>query len=163
MAETANISKRQLPVKRRDGITILDIEKYPPFLLNALSGAWIRKTSAIYRRRFGLGIAEWRIIAMLNIEPRITANRICAVLRFDKASASRVLKLLDREGIVTYEASPTDDRKRRWWLSEKGLKIHDDLLAIALRCEEEMVADVAPEDLETLLGVMQKMLNNLEG
>ena len=162
MTETSNISKRRLPVKLRDGITILDIEKYPPFLLNAVSSAWGRKTSAIYRHRFGLGIAEWRIIAMLNIEPRITANRICAVLRFDKASASRVLRFLDTQGIVTYEASPTDERKRRWWLSEKGLKIHDDLLAIALGCEEEMIADVAAEDLETFLRVMQKMLINLE-
>ena len=99
---------------------------------------------------------------MLNIEPRITANRICTVLRFDKASVSRVLKFLDKKGIVAYEASPTDNRKRRWWLSEKGLKTHDDLLALALQCEEEMIAGIAPEDLEALLDIMRKMLTNLE-
>ena len=31
MAEAVDISKRQLPVKLRDGVTILDIKKYPPF------------------------------------------------------------------------------------------------------------------------------------
>ncbi|SPF80937.1 MarR family winged helix-turn-helix transcriptional regulator [Pseudoprimorskyibacter insulae] len=149
------------PVKTRDGVTILDIDNYAPFLLNAVSSAWQRKTAAIYRDRFGLGIVEWRIIAMLNIEPGITANRICAVIRLDKAAASRTLKVLDNGGYLRFEADEADARKKRWWLSEKGLTTHDTLLDIALECEAAMIGDIEPAEYETFLKVMRAMLGNL--
>ncbi len=150
------------PVRQRSDVTILDIEHYAPFLLNAVSNAWQRRTSAIYRERFGLGIVEWRVLAMLNIEPHISANRVCEVIRLDKASVSRSLKLLSEEGYVLYEASPTDPRKRHWRLSEKGLAVHERILEIALSCESDLVAGVAPEHLETCLLVMRQMLANLD-
>lgn len=57
----------------RARIDILDIARYAPFLLNAASSAWGRRASTIYRSDFGFGLVEWRVIAMLNIEPGITA------------------------------------------------------------------------------------------
>ncbi len=155
-------TRKSAPTRTRDGITILDIGNYTPFLLNAVSNAWQRKTSTIYRQTFSLGIVDWRVIAMLNIEPKITANRICEVVRLDKAATSRSLQLLHSEGHVHFEASPTDPRKRRWWLSDNGLEAHETILAIALSVAAEMLAGVAPEDLETFLQVMRRMLSNLE-
>jgi DNA-binding MarR family transcriptional regulator len=150
------------PTRQRDGVTVLDIAQYSPFLLTAVGSAWQRKTSALYRERFGFGIGEWRVLSMLNIEPKITANRICTVIRLDKAAVSRSLKLLHDRGLVAYEASASDPRKRRWWLTGAGQEIHTEVLAIALGCEAEMLAGVAPEDLEVFLRVMSHMLANFE-
>lgn len=149
------------PVKDRDGTTVIDILNYAPFLINVVSNAWQRKTSSIYRERFGLGISEWRVLSMLNIEPGITANRICEVINMDKAAASRSLKTLHEGGFLTFRASPTDERKRRWWLSDKGLATHDEILSIALSCEAEMLGDVPAEDIETFLRVMRQLRVNL--
>ena len=151
------------PTRDRDGHTVLDIDYYAPFLLNAVASAWQRQTSAVYRNKFDLGIVDWRIIAMLNIEPDITANRICEVIRLDKAAVSRPLKVLNERGISAYAASNSDPRKRRWWLTEEGLKIHADLLSLALGCEAELLADVPPDDLEIFLKSMRQMLRNLDG
>ncbi|WP_092428067.1 MarR family winged helix-turn-helix transcriptional regulator [Alloyangia pacifica] len=150
------------PTRMRAGIRILDIDHYAPFLLNAVSSAWQRQTSAIYRRDFDLGIVDWRVMAMLNIEPEITANRICEVIRVDKAAASRSLKILEAQGLATYAASNSDPRRRSWWLTGAGQEVHSDILAIALDCEARMLADIPPEDLETYLRVMRKMLKNLD-
>ncbi|HPQ94664.1 MAG: winged helix-turn-helix transcriptional regulator [Thiothrix sp.] len=150
------------PVALRDGVTILNIEHYAPFLLNAVSNAWQRKTSSIYRDQFDLGITDWRVIAMLNIEPEITANRICEVIHLDKAAVSRSLRCLSEREFVTFEtASPTDPRKRRWRLSPRGLEVHDELMRHALACEQALVGDVDPHDLETFYAVMRQMLANL--
>lgn len=149
------------PTKLRDGTAVIDIRNYAPFLINVVSNAWQRKTSAIYRERFGLGISEWRVISMLNIEPGITANRICEVINMDKAAASRALGNLNRGGYLEFEESATDARKRFWRLSEKGLRTHDAIIAIALDCEAEMLDGVAPEDLEVFLRVMRRMQRNL--
>ena len=158
----ARLRRFSSPVTERDGLRIVDIDYYAPFLLNAVSSAWHRKTSAIYRDRFGLGIAEWRLLSMLNIEPDITAARICEVLRMDKAAASRTLKRLNDWGLILYEAPASDPRKRRWRLSPEGLTTHDRILAIALDCEAEMVADVPPEELEVFLSVLRRMLATLD-
>lgn len=159
---SAQKDRQSNPTRDRDGFTILDIDNYAPFLLNAVSNAWQRQTSAIYRSRFDLGIVEWRIIAMLNIEPEITANRICEVIRLDKAAVSRSLKLLEERGLAGYEASATDPRKRRWWLTNAGQEAHAELLAVALKCEAQMLAGVPPEELEIFLKTMRRMLRNLD-
>lgn len=151
------------PTKERDGITILDIDYYAPFLLSAVSNAWQRKSSAIYRKNFDLGVVDWRVMAMLNIEPMITANRVCEVIRLDKAAVSRSLRLLEEEGLASYKASRTDARKRRWWLTYKGQDVHRDLMQIALASEAEMLKNVAPDELEVFLKVMRQMLANLDG
>lgn len=150
------------PTRDRDGVTILDIDHYAPFLLNAVASAWQRKTSAIYRRKFNLGIVDWRVMAMLNIEPNITANRVCEVIRLDKAAVSRSLKLLNERALADFEASASDPRKRRWKLTAKGLEAHGEFLAIALACEADMISGVDPVELETFLKVMRRMLGNLE-
>ncbi|TPE51682.1 MarR family winged helix-turn-helix transcriptional regulator [Amaricoccus solimangrovi] len=150
------------PVTMREDMTILAVDNYPPFLLNVVSNAWQRMTAAIYRTRFDLGIVEWRVISMLAIEPRITANRICEVLRLDKSAVSRALGQLLAKGHVHFEAQPSDPRKRRWWLSMSGRRAHDELLTIALDCEARLIRGVSPDDLEAFLRVTRRMLANME-
>ncbi len=151
------------PTREREGVAILDIDHYAPFLFSAVSNAWGRKTSMIYRRDFGLGIVDWRVISMLNIEPGIMASRICDVIHLDKAAVSRSLKQLSQKGLLRYEQPSKDPRKRLWWLSEQGLETHDALLRVALACESDLVAGVPAQELDTFLRVMRQMLANMNG
>ena len=151
------------PTRQRDGVTILDIHNYAPFLLNAVSSAWQRKTSAIYRRDFGIGILEWRVVAMLNIEPGISANRICEVVRLDKGAVSRALKLLQDRGLVASDPVDSDARRRLWQLTAAGQDLHAQCLSVALDCEADLISGVAPENLEVFLRVMRRLLTNLDG
>ncbi|SMY08859.1 MarR family winged helix-turn-helix transcriptional regulator [Flavimaricola marinus] len=150
------------PTCLRDGHRIIDIRNYAPFLLNATSNAWQRRTAADYRERFGIGIVEWRILSMLNIEPGITASRVCDVIRMDKSAASRTLSDLNTRGLLCFEASEKDTRKRRWWLSDDGRRKHDEVLSAALEHEGELVQDIDPEDFEIFLKVIRQMLRNLD-
>lgn len=150
------------PTARRDDAEIIDISNYAPFLLNAVSNAWGRTTSTIYRRDFGLGLVDWRVISMLNIEPNITARRICDVIRLDKAAVSRSLKTLLEKNLLQFEQLSNDPRKRLWSLSDEGLKTHNALLAVALSCESDLVSNVSPDDLEVFLKVMRQMLTNID-
>lgn len=159
---TAQGRRLSSPVTMREDMTILAIDNYAPFLLNAVSSAWQRATAAIYRAKYGLGIVEWRVISMLAIEPHITANQICETLRLDKSAVSRALGQLLDKGFVHFEAQPSDPRKRWWWLSASGRHMHDELLAIALDCESRLVNEIDSDDLETFLRVLRRMLANLE-
>ena len=158
----ANLKRASEPTRLRDGECILDIQNYVPFLLSATSNAWQRRTSAYYRARLGVGIVEWRILSMLNIEPGITANRICEVIRMDKSAVSRTLKSLSEREMLCFETSEKDPRKRRWWLSESGIKKHNEVLPAALGHEGILIESIDPEDLEVFLKVIRKMLVNID-
>ncbi|TRW95333.1 winged helix-turn-helix transcriptional regulator [Paracoccus sp. M683] len=150
------------PTKTRDGITILDIEHYAPFLLNAISNSWQRKTSPVYRERFGIGITEWRVMSMLNIEPEISAHRICEVIKMDKAAVSRSLKILDDLGYLRFDSAPNDPRKRRWSLADEGLRVHNEIMAVALESEEDMVQGLTPDQLDSFLKTLRQILANFD-
>ncbi|MEC7763757.1 MAG: MarR family winged helix-turn-helix transcriptional regulator [Pseudomonadota bacterium] len=150
------------PTLKRDGLTILDIRNYAPFLMNAVSNGWQRRTSPIYRQTFDISILDWRVIAMLNIEPDISGQRICEVVRLDKAAVSRSLNFLAERGYVEYSANESDPRRRAWRLTAAGLEVHDKCLEIALENEEALFKDVAPENLEVFLRVMRQILRNLD-
>ena len=161
-SDIAGTTRLDPPTRLRDGTEILDIDHYAPFLLNVVSSAWGRTTSAIYRRDFGLGLTDWRVISMLNIEPGITASRICDVVRLDKGAVSRSLKTLDDLGHLDSEQPSGDPRKRLWRLSDQGRAVHRQILAVALGCEAQLVAGISPEDLATTLRVLRTMLSNID-
>ncbi|WP_238368227.1 MarR family winged helix-turn-helix transcriptional regulator [Mesobacterium pallidum] len=162
MTTTTGDARLNAPTRLRDGTEILDIDHYAPFLLNVVSSAWGRKTSAIYRRDFGLGLTDWRVISMLNIEPGITASRICDVVRLDKGAVSRSLKTLDDLGHLDSEQPSGDPRKRLWRLSEQGQLVHGRIMAVALGCEAELVSGITRDDLATTLRVLRTMLVNID-
>ena len=154
---------RVRPVVECNGREVLVLDRYTPFLLNAVSNAWQRKTAAIYRAHFDLGIVEWRVMGVINLEPGITATRLCELIRMDKAAVSRCLRQLEASDHVRFESLPSDPRKRRWWLSKAGQRIHDKMQVIALACEDEMLEGISAEELEVYVRVMHRMLSNVEG
>lgn len=149
------------PTIDRDGRKIVNTHTYIPFFLSSVNNALSRGASNLYREMFGVGIVEWRTIAMLAIEPRITANRICEVIHLDKAATSRALRQLLGDGHVDFLASETDERKRVWWLSPSGYDLHERILTVALQREARLIQGVDPHDLEAFLRVMRRMQQNI--
>ncbi|SDH96875.1 hypothetical protein SAMN04488245_11150 [Alloyangia pacifica] len=39
------------------------------------------------------------------------------------------------EKLLIFKSSPSDSRKRRWWLSKAGFARHDEMMALALTAE----------------------------
>lgn len=146
----------------RDGRQVVDLNNYIPHLLSAVNNALSRGASQVYLERFGIGIAEWRVMSMLAIEPRIQAAQICDIIKIDKGAASRALSGLDEKGLLAHETLHADPRKRNWWLNEAGLALHDTILAIALERESKLIAGVDPADLEAFLRAIRIMAQNVE-
>lgn len=140
----------------------IDLDRYAPFLINAASTAWTRQIAGTFREKFGLGVVEWRVIAVVNAAPGSPATRICTALRMDKAAISRSLHFLAERGDLEYRAEGGDPRRRRWWLSEQGRALFAQLLDIALDAETRMLRDVSEAELESFLSVTRKFLANLE-
>lgn len=149
------------PTRQIAGRRVLDIQNYVPYFFAAINNALSRGASKFYLEEFGVGIAEWRILAMLAIEPEIPATRICEVVALDKSSASRGLKSLLDKGLLSFHESKRDTRRRIWWLNEAGYETHDKILSVALAREERLLQEVDAADLEITLRVMRQMRKNV--
>lgn len=135
----------------------LDLERYVPALLVFISNKLTHGSAPVYRRRFGVGVSEWRVLAMLAVEPRIPAQRICQVIGFDKALVSRVVRQLAARGLASVLPDKRDSRRSFIALTAKGRKLHDRVLAVALERERILLSDLAPGEVDQLIGLLHRL------
>ena len=135
----------------------LDFARYVPASLLHVSNKLSNGANALYRRKFGVNVTEWRVLAILANEPDISAQRIREVVGFDKAVVSRVLKALDSRALVKIVGDVGDGRRHRIALSGKGRALYGKIVAVALEREKRLLSTFTPEEVETLIGFLLKL------
>lgn len=137
---------------------VLDLDRYIPFLLTATANKLSKGSSRVYREKFDLGVTDWRVLAMLAVEPDITAARICAVIGLDKAATSRTLITLKERGLVS--SSPGDHKDKRavsLRLTEQGNDIHDAVMRVALVREQTLLEAFDEQETELLISFLRRL------
>jgi DNA-binding MarR family transcriptional regulator len=135
----------------------LDLDRYIPSLVTFLANKLSSGASACYRKHFDVGVAEWRLLALLKVEQNITANRMCQVIGLDKAAVSRALKLLNDRGSVTFIKDEKDGRSSLVCLTKEGEILHDEILQVALKREALLIGDFQAEELDILIRLLHKL------
>jgi DNA-binding MarR family transcriptional regulator len=142
---------------RRPPNQVLDLERYVPALLVFLANKLTSGASAIFRRHFNIGTTEWRVMAMIAVEPGIAASRICKVIGFDKAAVSRALAILQKKALLRARSPRSDRRRLEYTLSAKGWRLHGRILGIPLERERRLLGDLSPGERETLIGLLNRL------
>ena len=60
----------------------------------------------LYRKEFGIGLAEGRLMYVLGYEAVLTARRAAEITGIDKGATSRALAGLERRGFVQLAVDP---------------------------------------------------------
>lgn len=150
-------SNRPIP----DAGPVLDLAHYVPALLTFVSNKLSRSGSALYRRHFGVGIIEWRVLTMLALEPSIPASRVCQVIGLDKGPVSRSLAGLERQGLVTIRADAADTRRRLATLTPAGRALHDRIIVVALERERRLLSCLTAKQQDSLIELLNLLHENL--
>lgn len=140
----------------------LNLDRYVPALLTSLTNKMSSGASACYRKHFGVGIVEWRILAMLAVEDHITANRMVQVIGLDKSAVSRSLQVLEREENVVTAVDEKDARRYTVSLTESGRALHDRVLETALERERLLLAGLDDTEVEVLIGFLHRLSAQLD-
>jgi DNA-binding MarR family transcriptional regulator len=125
-------------------------------LLLFISNRLTNSGSATYRRRFGIGMMDFRIMAMLSLEPGASGARIAEVIALDKAAVSRTLKSLERRGFVT--AKPGLGRARVLTLTAEGRAVYKKMWTIAQERERRLLINLSPKEQEVLRDLLRRLL-----
>jgi len=123
-----------------------------------LSNTLARAAARYDLRRFGVRLAEWRVIDALHAGHGISANQISQWLQTDKAWVGRSVERLITAGYVRRRPDPEHGRRLLLTLTAKGERAYAAIAAAAQRRHDNALNALTMDErqsLERILGKLQ--------
>jgi DNA-binding MarR family transcriptional regulator len=135
----------------------LSLQNFLPYRLSALSNRLSQSLASKYGALFNISIHEWRIIAVLGEETKLSAAQIGVHVAMDKVAISRaVKKLLSKDYVVRY-LDENDNRRFELSLSARGKQVYQQLVPIALESEAQIISQLSEEEICSLRLLIDKL------
>jgi len=142
---------------------VLDLRDHIATRVAIFANRLSRAASRFYRKTYGIGVVEWRLIMYIGRTRETRANRICNATDLDKGAVSRSLAALERLGIVSVKEDGSDNRRNNVTLTTKGRALHDEIVPIALQRQVNLLSDLTAEEIRLFLGLIEKMQARVAG
>ncbi|MVT64218.1 MarR family transcriptional regulator [Bradyrhizobium pachyrhizi] len=110
-----------------------------------------------YKRLTGLSSVEFGLVASLGRRPPMSVVRLAEAVGMDKGQISRALAELVARKLAAKAANPRDNRETLVSLTKAGLAAHDAIVAGAQERNRRLLEQLAPGDLELLLGHIDRL------
>lgn len=117
----------------------IELERFLPYRLSVLTNVVSSAIADAYRRRFGLSIPEWRVIAVLTRHPGISAAEVAELTRMDAVAVSRAVTRLLRAGRLRRAVARNDRRRSVLSVSRTGAAVYREVAPLALRFERDLL------------------------
>lgn len=122
--------------------TDFQLADFLPYQLSIASNAVSSLIAERYRSRFGLKIAEWRVMAVLGDRAsnggRLTQRDLTQATLMDKVAVNRACKVLEERGLIVRVANESDGRSHLLALTGEGEAIHAEVMPTARATEREL-------------------------
>ncbi|QIM53422.1 MarR family winged helix-turn-helix transcriptional regulator [Hydrogenophaga crocea] len=149
-------AKEKAAPRNRPKREVLNLSYYVTYYFTVLANKLSSGASRLYLKRFDIGIIEWRVLAMVAIEPGIASARVTTVIGIDKASVSRESRRLEEKGYLSVTVDPTNARRNVLELTPAGYELHDRIIQVALERERRLLSDLSPEEIDVLVDLLQR-------
>jgi len=122
----------------------------------------VNLTARPFQQRVGrvhqLTLNEWRAMAVLGMQPGLTATQVADATGLDKMAVSRALAGLKRHKRLQRHDDPTDQRRSRLYLTAAGKALYATVSEIGAQREAELFADVEAQELKQLGQTLDKLI-----
>lgn len=116
-----------------------ELAGFLPYQLSVTSNAVSSLIAERYRKRFGLKIPEWRVMAVLGDAGTMTQRALTAATVMDKVAVNRAVKVLEERGLIARVPNPGDGRSHLLGLTAEGRAIHAEVMPLARATERELL------------------------
>ena len=131
-----------------------ELAGFLPYQLSVASNAVSALIAERYRKRFGLKIPEWRVMAVLGDGGAgggaMTQRALTAATVMDKVAVNRAVKVLEERGLIARVPNPGDGRSHLLALTGEGRAIHAEVMPLARATEADLLAELAPGEEDAL-------------
>jgi DNA-binding MarR family transcriptional regulator len=134
----------------------------PSYLISALGNRLSVLAARNVRRQLGLSLMEWRVLALLAVEPGATPGRIVEVSAVNKSVVSRAVNALLKRDLITRCAALDHGLRTHLHLTDEGQALHDRGLGARVKAEEVLLGDLPPDDRDRLVQTLKRLMGNLD-
>jgi DNA-binding MarR family transcriptional regulator len=131
--------------------------------LATLSNLVNRGLARLYSVRFGLSIADWRVLTVITRCPGIPAQSVCELAAMDKVRVSRAVSRLLESGRIERRADKNDRRRSLLYATEEGLEVHAQAVPVARAYEAKLIAELSADEAELLDYLLATLQDSAEG
>ncbi len=79
-----------------------------------------------------------------------------------RSTATKMLQLMEKNGLITRESVPSDARLKKIVLTEKAVETHKKVIECLKERDKILIKGITDSELEVLYSVCEKMKKNLE-
>lgn len=136
---------------------MLRLDAFIPYRLSFTAALLSDAIAQSYEDLFGIGIAQWRVIAWVAERGSITQQQICAMSRMDKVTVSRAAIALTGRGVLRRLPNAEDRRSHLLALTEEGERLHAAIAPKALELESGVFSHFSAEEVEAFVGMLRRI------
>lgn len=131
-----------------------------PFLTRAVR-AFIRNENAEYYHDVEAAQGEIVALSLIGLNPGISQNELAATLVFKKSAVTKLIKDLEKRGLVSRSKATNDLRYNALSLTEAGQKKHALILDRVQQQHEAMLAGFSEDERAALFSALNKLHDEL--
>ncbi|MGQ0543820.1 MAG: MarR family winged helix-turn-helix transcriptional regulator [Betaproteobacteria bacterium] len=117
-----------------------------------------QSAAAVYRRRFGLGQEEWRIVARLGSQEGLPLKELGRRASLRKSQISRAAASLIARRLLSRRTGEEDAREARLHLTARGRRVQQEIVRTAARRSEFLARTMTKKELATLQRQLDRLL-----
>ncbi|MWV44424.1 MarR family transcriptional regulator [Paenibacillus sp. HJL G12] len=124
-----------------------------------------RKMSALFACRlkpYGITPEQWTVLYQVYLQEGINQKELAMRSGKDQPSITRILDVLDKKGFIQRKPDPGDRRAYLIYATETVQELMNDTLPLELSLNDELIAGISDEQLETLDQIMKQINKNID-
>lgn len=133
-------------------------EDHLPYRMLLLSRMIDRETAKQLQTRFGLSLAEWRLLAIATALGPCSASAIGVAGEIDRAEISRAFRSLEAAGLMEREPDPAHGKRQIITPTEAGKQLHHRIRSERRAFFQTVLADIDPADRAVMERCLEKMV-----
>lgn len=145
-----------------DATEKLDLARFFPYRIAVLATRISRRIAAVNEKRFGINVAEWRVIAHLARGGSVSVREIHDCVNLEKPRVSRAVSRLEAARMVQKAENARDRRLVEISLTRKGWRVYDEIVPIAVSFETNLLGALTQDERLSLHRAFNKLHDFLD-
>lgn len=127
------------------------------YLLNHLAAVMGKQSDQILQEQLGIGLSQYKILMVLEWNPRVNQKAIANALGQTEASISRQIKLLKNRGLLSSKPDSLNKRRRITAPTPEGMKLTEAANDILRRSIGPELSGLGDDQLMQLTAGLQRL------
>ncbi len=136
------------------------LDAFLPYQMNRLAQTMSQELAGRYQARFGITIAEWRVLAHLSQHRNVSVREVHERVAMDKTKISRAAARLEQAGLIEKGINEADRRLLELRLTEKGRALFAEIVPLAMDYQKEALATLTDAERRQFVILLEKLLKS---